>query len=146
MPAMRRALIVALFLIALGATMLHIRIHPIYVPENHDTAAAQGAPVKVHFSGEHFAAIAIGVIDAVLVTALFCSIRTAPLAYLLNGMFVIFGTVFMAHFGIADVLKKFGSPTLWQWIFQTTLADIVILWVDFFIGKAIYDSYGISAP
>jgi len=146
MPPMRRALIAALFLISLGGAMLHTRIHPVYRPI-HQAGAAVVSQARVEFRFENLAAIALGVVDVVVVTALFCSIRTAPLAYLLNGMICIFGTVFMAHYGIADVLEKFKDhgPALADWILRTTLADIIILWADFFIGKAIYDSYSMAA-
>ena len=80
--------------------------------------------------------------DVVIVTALFCSIRTVPLAYLLKGMFVIFGTVFMAHFSISELSQ--GPHPLMDWVLKSTLSDILILWVGFFIGKAIYDSYTLA--
>ena len=149
MPPFRRALITALFLVSLGGAMLHVRIHPLYeAPDARPAAAgeAPGPPGEPEFQIEHLFAWGISLVDVVVVTALFCSIRTVSAAYLLNGMFVIFGMVFMAHVGIADLLKKFEHPTLFQWVFQTTLSDIILLWVDFFIGKAIYDSYTLAAP
>ena len=164
MPPFRRALILALFLISLGAGMLHMRIHPVYyVPKNPPAPAASpdkapapqkipageataspNAPAQPQFSLEHLFAILICLVDVVVVTALFCSIRTVSIAYLLNGMFVIFGTVFMAHFSIADLSQ--GAHPWTDWIVKSTLADIIILWTDFFIGKAIYDSYTLAAP
>ena len=149
MPPFRRALILALFLLSLGGAMLHVRIHPLYeAPEAAPVAAGEppGPPGEPEFQVEHLFAWVISLVDVVVVTALFCSIRTVSVAYLLNGMFVIFGTVFMAHVGIVDLLHKFKEPTLFQWVFQTTLSDIFVLWVDFFIGKAIYDSYTLTAP
>ena len=158
MPPFRRALILALFLISLGGAMLHIRIHPVYVKELWKTEQVNGVSTQVkivpppgtqtvpenlrvefRFSLEHLFAIAICLVDVVIVTALFCSIRTVPLAYLLKGMFVIFGTVFMAHFSISELSQ--GPHPLMDWILKSTLSDILILWVGFFIGKAIYDSY-----
>ena len=144
MPPFRRALILALFLISLGGAMLHTRIHPVYKPVAHQGAMAAGTQ-ETEFEFENLVAISLCVLDVVVVTALFCFAGTAPAAYLLNGMICIFGTVFMAHFGIADVLQKFREPTLMDWILRTTLSDIVVLWADFFIGKAIYDSYSLGA-
>ncbi len=145
MPGLRKALIAAAFLIALGAAMLHMRIHPVYEAGHAGGPHAAGHEAAV-FSLENLFANAICLVDVVVVTALFCSARTAPLAYLLNGMFVIFGTIFMVHFGIADILVKFREhgPTVQDWLLKSTLADVVILWADFLIGKAIYESYGVQ--
>ena len=148
MPPFRRALIMALFLISLGGAMLHMRIHPVYVEDTSaplltETVHDPGSPRhQLRLSFEHLCAIAMCLVDVVIVTALFCSIRTVPLAYLLKGMFVIFGTVFMAHFSISELSQ--GPHPLMDWILKSTLSDILILWVGFFIGKAIYDSYTLA--
>jgi len=163
MPPFRRALILATFVMSLGGFMLHMRIHPVYVKEFWETKQVNGVStqakvvlppgtqtvpenlrVKFRFSLEHLFAILIGLVDVVVVTALFCSIGTVSIAYLLKGMCVIFGTVFMAHFSISEL--SHGPHPFTDWILKSTLSDILILWAGFFIGKAIYDSYTLAAP
>jgi hypothetical protein len=57
--------------------------------------------------------------------------------YLLNGLIVIYGTVFMAHFSIAEISVKSLPPE--AWFLKSTLPDIGIAWGDFFVGKSLYD-------
>jgi hypothetical protein len=125
----RRALLFALFLLALGGFMLHYKIHPFLV-------ADKGT---VHFSGTFFLANIFPLVDVVVVTILFLSRKTAMYGYLLNGLIVIFGTIFMAHFSIAGLMADPIPPS--QWIMNSLLPDIGIAWADFFIGKALYDFY-----
>lgn len=96
-------------------------------------------PAVVRFNGTKFLAFIFPLIDVVLVTALFASRSTAVYGYLLNGIIVIYGTVFMAHFSIADLTAK--SAPLADWFLRSTLPDIGISWGDFFTGKALYDLY-----
>jgi hypothetical protein len=56
-----------------------------------------------------------------------------------NGLIVIYGTVFMAHFSIAQFIAQAMPPS--QWIINSTLPDIGMAWADFFAGKALYDLY-----
>jgi hypothetical protein len=54
----------------------------------------------------------------------------------LNGFSVIVGTVTMTHFSIVH----FPSPFALKSIFlNTLLADILLLWGNFFVGKALFD-------
>jgi len=67
---------------------------------------------------------------------LFIFRSTTSFAYLLNGMTVIIGTITMAHFSIKN------SPQVWNLqtiLLGTLLADIVLLWAKFAIGKAIFE-------
>jgi len=128
----RRTLLFALFLLALGGLMLHYRIHPFMV-------ADKLHPGMVHFSGTSFLASIFPFVDAVLVTILFLSRKTAMYGYLLNGLIVIFGTIFMIHFNVAGFMAKPIPPS--QWIMNSMLPDIAIAWADFFVGKALYDFY-----
>jgi hypothetical protein len=125
----RRALLFALFLLALGGFMLHYKIHPFMVADN-GTA---------HFSGTFFLANIFPLVDVVLVTVLFLFRKTAVYGYLLNGLIVIFGTILMAHFSIAGLMTDPIPPS--QWIMNSLLPDIGIAWADFFVGKALYDFY-----
>lgn len=94
-------------------------------------------PGVTHFDITRFFSFIIPLIDVVIVTALYLSRKTVVYGFLLNGMIVIYGTVFMAHFSIADLVAK--SAPLQDWIFKSTLPDIGIAWGDFFIGKALYE-------
>ncbi len=125
----KRVLLTSLFLIAFSGLLLHYRIHNFMV-----LAHDQSQPV---FDSTHFLAFLFPLIDVVVVTALFASRKTAVYGYVLNGMIVIYGTVFMAHFSIAELTTK--SAPIQDWLIKSTLPDIGISWGDFFIGKALYD-------
>jgi hypothetical protein len=128
----RRALLFALFLQALGGLLLHYRIHPFWV-------ADKLSPGMFHFRGTFFLANLFPFVNVVLVTILFLSRKTAIYGYLLNGLIVIYGTIFMTHFSIAGFLANSIPPS--QWIMKSLLPDILLAWADFFVGKALYDFY-----
>lgn len=119
----------ALFLLAISGLLLHYRIHNFMVMAHN--------PSQPVFNSTHFLAFLFPLIDAVVVTALFASRKNAVFGYVLNGMIVIYGTVFMAHFSIAELTVK--SAPIQEWLIKSTLPDIGIAWGDFFIGKALYD-------
>jgi len=126
----RKALLAALFLLALSGLMLHYRIHNFMVPDKLH-------PGSFLFDGTRFLAFIFPLADVVAVTLLFCFRKTAAYGFLLNGMIVIYGTIFMAHFSIAEIIVKATPPN--TWILKSTLPDIGIAWGDFFVGKALYD-------
>lgn len=126
----KRILLLALFLLSLAGLMLHYRIHNFMVPDKMN-------PGFSVFDGTRFLSFIFPLIDVVVVTLLFTSRKTAVYAYLLNGLIVIYGTVFMAHFSIAEISAKAIPPG--AWLLKSTLADIAIAWGDFFVGKALYD-------
>ena len=128
----KSSLLTALVLLAVGGLLLHYRIHNFIV-------ADKLHPGQTEFSSSLFLATFFPTIDVVLVTALFLSRKTAVYGYLLNGMLVIYGTIFMAHFSIAQILAK--SIPLQSMFLNSTLPDIAVLWADFFVGKALYDLY-----
>lgn len=114
----RMVLISALFLLALGGWLLHLRIHP----------AAKDA--------ENYIPFVAGLISVFVIPALFIFRSTIFFAYLLNGMTVIIGTIAMTRFTIEN------PPQVWtlQTIFiGTLLADIILLWGKFAVGKAIFE-------
>jgi len=125
-------LLTALFLFALSGLMLHFRIHNFMI-------ADKSIPGNFVFDSTRFLATLFPLIDVVLVTALFMSRKTATYGYLLNGLIVIYGTVFMAHFSISEIIAK--SVPLSSMLLKSTLPDIGIAWGDFFVGKALYDLY-----
>ena len=129
----RRALLSALFLLALTASLLHLAAHPIFAPDD----ARPGGTI---FRGSFVAASLLPLLDLVVVTWLFSSRRTAVYGHLLNGLIVVYGTVLMGHYGVAAlVAKPPGSPV--EWLFKSMLIDIAIVWADFFAGKALYESW-----
>jgi len=128
----KKTLLIALFLLAVSGLMLHYRIHNFMVPD-------KMTPGSFIFDSSKFMASLFPLIDAVLVTALFLSRKTAVYGYLLNGIIVIYGTIFMAHFSVAEIAaKSIPFPAM---LLKSTLPDIGIAWGDFFVGKALYDLY-----
>ncbi|MGE5238113.1 MAG: hypothetical protein ACM3ON_04855 [Chloroflexota bacterium] len=128
----KNTLLIALVLLAVGGSLLHYRIHNFMVPD------------KLHsgtfiFDGTKFLATLLCTVDVILVTILFMSRKTAVYGYLLNGLLVIYGTVLMAHFSIAEMVVKSIPPD--AMLVKSTLPDIGIAWADFFVGKALYDLY-----
>ena len=96
-------------------------------------------PGVTFFDSTRFLAFLFPLIDVVVVTALFTSKRTFVYGFLLNGIIVIYGTIFMAHYSISELTLK--SAPLGDWFLKSTLPDIGISWGDFFIGRALYNSY-----
>jgi hypothetical protein len=128
----KSTLLTALFLLAVSGLMLHLRIHNFMI-------ADKSIPGTFIFDSTRFLATLFPLIDVVLVTALFMSRKTVVYGYLLNGLIVIYGTIFMAHFSISEMIAK--SVPLSSMLLKSTLADIGIAWGDFFVGKALYDLY-----
>jgi hypothetical protein len=128
----RPTLLAALFLLALSGLMLHYRIHYFMI-------ADVMHPGSLVFDPTRFLATLLPALDVIVVTALFMSRRTAVYAYLLNGLLVIYGTVLMAHFSLAEMTAR--SIPLQAMLLKSTLPDIGIAWADFFVGKALYDLY-----
>jgi hypothetical protein len=126
----KKTLLTALFLLAVAGLLLHYRIHSFMVPDKLN-------PGTYVFDGTRFLSFIFPLMDVFLVTLLFTSRKTAVYGYLLNGILVIYGTVFMAHFSIAEIYAKSIPPS--AWLLKSTLPDIGIAWGDFFIGKALYD-------
>ncbi|MBI5016868.1 MAG: hypothetical protein HZB55_15455 [Deltaproteobacteria bacterium] len=135
MNAERRALLTALFLLALAASALHLAAHPMLVPDK----AHPGATL---FRGSFVSAALLPLVDLVLVTWLFTSRRTAALGYLINGLIVIYGSVLMGHFAIVSLTDLATKPaTFVEYFFKSMSLDIAIAWADFFVGKALYESW-----
>jgi len=115
---LRLVLILAIFFLALGGWLLHLRIHPI----------ASDA--------EHYIPFVAGFISVFVIPVLFIFQSTIPFAYLLNGMTVIIGTITMTHFSIENPPQAWTLQTIFL---GTLLADIILLWGKFAVGKALYD-------
>ncbi len=114
----RSTLLWALFALSLGGWLLHNRIHPLKM-----------GPVMV------IPLIAASV-DVVVVTSLFLQPRTAKLAYLLNGLLVIYGITIMTDFGLA----RGANMGLLRALLAMS-GDCAVLFGDFMVGKALFDGY-----
>jgi len=98
--------ILAIFLIALGGLLLHIRIHTLQA------------------SAFNIAPRIVGIISIIVLPFLFNSKKTAPIGYVLNLIAIIVGTIAMADFSI----DNWNEPvTVSNIILHSTLADILIL-------------------
>jgi hypothetical protein len=111
-------LLIGLVTLSIGGLLLHSRIHPATEKD------------------ENLIPAIIGVMGIVVVPALFWFKKTIAYAYVINGFAVIIGTITMAHFSIAHWPKETTVKTI---LLGTLLADILILWGKFFIGKAVFD-------
>ena len=124
MTTQRRQLWVALVVLAVGATMLHYRIH---TPWKDPTDLWPNL---------------FSVIDLVLVSALFLFRGTALLGLLLNSFLAYLGMIMMADFSLSATLsgqlKVMPGQDFFGWLLLTTFPDIMILVADFFIGLALY--------
>lgn len=114
----RLVLILAIFFLALGGWLLHLRIHPI----------AKDA--------ENYIPLVAGFISVFLIPVLFIFRSTISFAYLLNGMTVIIGTITMTHFSIENHPQVWTLQTI---LLGTCLPDILMLWGKFAVGKALFD-------
>lgn len=114
----KTTLLLALIAISLGGLILHFRLHPV----SHNTS--------------NFLPLIAGILSVIVVPLLFSGRKVMSYAYVLNGFLAIVGTVAMAHFSIEHWPEPASVASI---ITQTTLADIIILWTMFFVGKAIFD-------
>jgi len=124
MKGPRLILWVALVCLALGAAMLHGRIHP---PSGGLTYLWPNL-----FSW----------LDLVLVSLLFLSRGTALVGLLLNSFLAYLGIIMMADFSLSATLagqvKVMPQVSFFGWLLQTTLPDIAVLFADFLVGQALY--------
>lgn len=126
----RKALLTVLLLLAVSGLLLHYRIHRFMVPD-------RTIPAAYVVDGTKFLGFLLPLLDVVVVTGLFLSRRTAVYGYLLNGLLVIYGTVLMGHYSIAEILARSIPPA--DWLIKSTLPDIGICWADFLVGKLLYE-------
>jgi hypothetical protein len=113
----KTTLITALFCLALGGWLLHMRIHP--YSKNFDNIIP----------------FVTGIVSVFCLPLLFCFSATVELAYILNGFLVILGTILMANLSIAHFE---GPLALGNILMNTTFADIMLLWGKFAVGKALF--------
>ena len=98
--------ILGLLLISLGGLLLHLRIHP---------------PTE---EASHWIPAVFGAVSVIVLPLLFNSPRTVAIAYILNAVSVVVGTVTMAWYSI----EHWQGQVTWNAILlESTLADILIL-------------------
>lgn len=122
--SMRLQLILALFFLALGGWLLHMRIHP------------------VSKDAENWIPAVSGFLSVLLIPLLYCFRQTMSFGYLLNGMTVIVGTITMAAFSLERPPEVLTFTTVFL---GTLLADIVLLWGKFAVGHALYLTERVAA-
>jgi hypothetical protein len=120
----RNTLWVALVALALGAAMLHLRIHP-----------PGDDPINLWPN-------LFSLLDLFLVSLLFRFRGTALLGLLLNSFFAYLGIIMMADFSLSATLagqmKVMPGANFFGWLLLTTFPDIMILLADFLVGLALY--------
>jgi hypothetical protein len=123
MRAPRYPLWAALVALAVGASLLHFRIHP---------------PKSVTYFWPNL----FSWLDLVGVSLLFLFRGTAILGLLLNSFLAYLGIIMMADFSIEATMTGFIKVMPWEnfggWLLQTTFPDITILVADFLVGLALY--------
>jgi hypothetical protein len=123
MKAPRQLLWVALVSLALGAAMLHFRLHP---------------PQSATYLWPNL----FSLLDLVLVSLLFLSRSTALLGVILNSFLAFLGIIMMADFSLSATLSGQIKVMPWDnffgWLLLTTLPDIAVLVADLMVGLALY--------
>jgi len=114
----RLTLILALFFLALGGWLFHLQYHE---------------PAK---DAENYIPTVAGLISVFVTPVLFIFRATIPFAYLINGITTIIGTIAMVHFSIKNPPDVWTLKTI---LLGTLLADILILWGKFAVGKALFE-------
>jgi hypothetical protein len=124
MKAQRLQLWVALVALAVGATLLHFRIHP---PGDDLTDLWPNL---------------FSLMDLILVSALFLFRGTALLGLLLNSFLAFLGIILMADYSLsatlAGHLPVMPAQNFMGWLLLTTFPDNMILLADFLVGLALY--------
>lgn len=114
----------ALVGLALGAIMLHYKMHP---PQESLT---------------HLWATLFCLIDLVLVSVLFLFKGTAVWALLLNSFIAYLGIIMMTDLTIVSTYAGWIKASLWnqpfQWVMDSMVPNIAILVADFLVGLALY--------
>ncbi|HMK36218.1 MAG TPA: hypothetical protein VK463_14185 [Desulfomonilaceae bacterium] len=124
MREQRIQLWLALVALAIGATMLHYKLHP---PQGHLT---------------NFWATLFCSIDLVVVSILFLFRSTALWGLLLNSFLAFLGIIMMSDLTIVSTyegwIKVSPRSEPLQWLLESMLPDISILAADFLVGLALY--------
>jgi len=114
----RLLLVTGLAVVSFGGWLLHLRIHPIADDPT------------------HWIPFITGLLSIIVIPAMFMSKKSLPYAYILNGMLVIIGSITMAQVSAPKLADNFSFSTIF---IGTLFADIAVLWVNFFLGKALFE-------
>jgi hypothetical protein len=114
----RLLLFAGLFFVSLGGWMLHVRIHP---------------PLKL---AAFYVPFFAGLLGIAVVSPMFLFRKTLAYGYVINGMLVIIGTITMTHFSLAHPPEDITFRTI---MLNTLFPDIVILFTNFMLGKALFE-------
>ncbi len=124
MNEQRIQLWLALVGLAIGAVMLHYRIHP---PQGHLT---------------NFWATFFSCLDLFVVSALFLRKSTAVWALLLNSFLAFVGIIMMTDLTIVSAYSGWIKVTFlnnpFQWLVESMIPDIAVLVADFLVGLVLY--------
>ncbi len=124
MKGQRLQLWVALVALAVGATMLHYRIH------------TPGQSLTLLWPN------LFSMLDLVLVSTLFLFRRTALIGLLTNSFLAFFGIIMMGDFSLTATLegqlKVMPGQNFIGWLLLTTFPDIMFALADFLVGLALY--------
>jgi len=110
-------MLIDLFVVSVGGLLLHLHFHPL----------------GTDYAWVPFAA---GLLTASLILVLFAFDRTIEYAYVLNGMFVVIGTITMIHYSIVHFP---GDHRLISVLTNTLLPEILVMWTNFGIGKVLLE-------
>ena len=123
MTPQRPTLWAALVSLALGATLLHYRIHP---------------PNDLTYLWPTL----FSLLDLVLVSALFRFRSTVLLGLLLNSFLAFLGIIMMADYSLSTTLagqmQFTPGANFFGWLMATTFPYITIALADFLVGQALY--------
>ena len=123
MTSQRTTLWTALVSLALGATLLHYRVHP---------------PDELTDLWPNL----FSLIDLVLLSVLFRFRSTALPGLLLNSFLAFLGIIMMADYSLsatlAGQLQVMPGANFFGWLLLTTFPDIMIALADFLVGQALY--------
>ena len=111
-----RRYIYALFLLSLGGWMLHFRIHPIR--EN----------------PSNFLPFILGILNILVAPVMFNYKKTVVIAYCINGVGVIIGTITMVHLSLSALPHPLTVSNI---LFKTMIANVLILFAKLPIGHSI---------
>lgn len=124
MKGQRIQLWVALVCLAIGAFILHYKLHP---PTENLT----------HFWASFFCGI-----DLVLVSILFLYKGMAVWALLLNSFIAFLGIIMMTDLTIVSTyagwIKVSPVQQPWAWLLESMFPDIIILVADFMVGLVLF--------
>jgi hypothetical protein len=115
--------LLALIFLSIGGWLLYLKIHP---PFGDDINPANLIPFFM------------GLLNVLVVPILFNSKKTAIVAYLVNGLSVVIGSILMAHLSLPRVIN---TPNLATIFISSTLPDILLLLPKLFLGQIILQHY-----